>query len=125
MKVLSESQGLLDFINELHRIPAADSRGYPHATSAACHIVEDLLENIHDRRKRLEELWQRRRQVLLTHQQLLSLRDGMQALRKMFQELLAADGQFNSLGNGLGETRKIIEDHSRFEIKVKVRQVLH
>lgn len=44
IRLLGEAQSLVDHINDLGRIPAADSRGYKHATSSACYVVESLLE---------------------------------------------------------------------------------
>lgn len=120
MRLLGEAQSLVEFINDLRRIPAIDSRGYDHATSTACHVVEELLENIHDRRRRLEELWQRRRQELLSHQKLLSLQEGMDKLRKMFQDLLLVDKLFTTLGDRLEQTKTIQTDHRNLEIRGKV-----
>ncbi|XP_055338080.1 LOW QUALITY PROTEIN: titin-like [Paramacrobiotus metropolitanus] len=119
MRLLGEAQALVEFINDLRRIPAADSRGYDHATTAACHIVEELLEKVHDRRKRLEELWQRRRQQLLSHQNFLSLQQSMEKLRKLFEILLAADKKFTTIGSNLPESKTIWTAHQQHETSAK------
>ena len=139
IRLLGEAQSLVDHINDLGRIPAADSRGYKHATSSACYVVESLLEvarayncnefcfssnlifqNVHDRRRKLEELWQRRRADLLVQQKLKSLRQSMEKLLELYQSVLEMDKRFVTLGMNLMDTHKIIIDHEILEQQAKV-----
>ena len=70
MQTLQEGQSLLDRIREMGMHSDIQNR---HATTAACYGIEHLLELLHDRRRKLEDLWMQRKVRLEQCLQLLLL----------------------------------------------------
>ncbi len=70
MSTLTEGQTLIDRIREMGMHADVQNR---HATTAACFGIEQLLEMLQDRRRRLEELWLQRKIKLEQTLQLLLL----------------------------------------------------
>lgn len=70
MATLQQGQSLLDKIRQMSTRAEVHGR---HATTAACFGIEQLLELLQDRRRRLEELWQQRKTKLEQCLQMLLL----------------------------------------------------
>lgn len=70
MATLQQGQSLLDKIRQMSARAEVHGR---HATTAACFGIEQLLELLQDRRRKLEELWQQRRTKLEQCLQMLML----------------------------------------------------
>lgn len=83
MHTLNEGQSLLDSIREIgSHSEMAQNR---HATTAACYGIEKMLEQLHDRRRRLEELWHRKKIQL---EQCLQLRQIEHDIRQVQRYIL-------------------------------------
>nr|XP_006823021.1 PREDICTED: titin-like [Saccoglossus kowalevskii] len=126
MHTLNKGQALLDRIKEVGNL--MDPR-YQHATTAACYGIERVMEELHDRRRLLEELWLRRKLKLEQCLLLCELSIEVEDISNWFKSKGEAYMKRTDIGDSLEATEKLIKEHAEFEesameIQINVQRLL-
>jgi len=112
MHTLQEGQALLDRIREMGMHADVQNR---HATTAACYGIEQLLEQLQDRRRRLEDLWLQRKIKLEQHLQLLLLDLEINKVSEWYTQVGDVYLSTADLGDSIPAAQALHDRHIQFE----------